>query len=125
MLVLQRRCAGYVPRGTCGYDLVKRRDAQSCSDVAALFRVVVEVRVFEQTVFITDQPVSHNSGRIEFNLKFDIFRHREERARQLLNENPLRLLERIDVGVIAVPLIGELFKGGVFVIADSKTQHGQ
>src|SRR5690606_21687878 len=63
--------------------------------------------------------------RIEFNLEFHILRDGTQRAAKLSHQHLPRFLNIVNVSGVAVTFVGEDHHARIFVIAHSKSQHGQ
>ncbi len=69
--------------------------------------VIVEVLPVEQPCFVADQPVLGDRGRIKFDLDLDVFGDRLECRVDVLDEDLARLRQGINIGGIAVAVLGE------------------
>jgi hypothetical protein len=56
----------------------------------------------------TDESIRGDALWIELQLQLHVFRHREERPVHVRHERLSRFLQVVDVGVVAVSLVGEL-----------------
>ena len=90
------------------------------ADIARIYFVIVEVFIAQGAVGVADQAVFFDSGRIEFNLDFDILRNGGECGGQLLLQDFFRFFFVVDVAVIAVACIGNLFHHVFVVIVRTK-----
>ena len=108
---------------TCGDDFVQRGDRVASADLAGVLLVVVEVFATQQPVFVADEAIAGDVRRVELDLQFDVLRDRHQRAARLSHEHLACLLQRIEVGVIAVPLIGEHLHRRVLQVARADTEH--
>mgnify|MGYP000004572824 CR=1 FL=1 len=108
-----------------GHEFVKSDDAMAAADLTGVLRVIIEVLFGEQAVLVADEAVGSHLGRIELDLHFHILRDGDERAGHLLDEHFACLGEAVDVGVVAVPFVGEGFHGTILQIAAAKAEHAE
>ena len=108
-----------------GHDLVERGDLVAGADLAGVDRVVVEILLAQRPVLIADQPVFADIGRVELDLDLDVLGDGEQRRGELLDEHLLRLARAVDVGVVAVPVVGDLLHHRFVVIAGAEAERGQ
>ena len=103
------------------HDLVQRRDRLAGADLAGVLAVVGEVRVGHGAVLVAELAVRLHRGGIELELHLHVVGDGHERRRQLAPEHLLRLLERVEVVVVAVPLAGQHLHRRVLevVVADA------
>ncbi len=95
------------------------------ADFAGVFLVVVEVLRCEHAILVTKQAVAGHGRRIELDLNLHVLGDRHQRAGHLLDEHLLGFLKRVDVSVVAVPLVGELFERRVFQVAHAVAQRAE
>ncbi len=62
------------------------------------------------------QTIGRDPRRVELDLNLHVLRDRDEGAVHLLHEHLARFVERIEIGVIAVPLVGQLLHHRVFQV---------
>ncbi len=93
--------------------------------LARVLGVVVEVPIRQEPVLVAHQPIRLDPGRIELDLDLDVLGHGQERGAQFLDEHLLGLEDVVDVGVVAVPLVGQLLHLGVLEVAGAEAEHGQ
>ena len=122
-LVAERPRPGDGPRH--GLHLVQHRDLVTRAQLAAVLRVVGKVPVAQRAVLVPDQPIGPGARRVELHLRLHVLGDGHEGGLQLLAQDLPRLLERVDVGVLAVPLVGEQLHGGVLVVAHAVAQDGE
>lgn len=92
------------------------------ADIAGVLGVVGKIFVTQQPVLVANQPVRAHARGIEFNLNLYVLRDGEQRTSQLVDQHLPRLQRAIDVGVVAVPVLGELLHLGVLQIPLSEAQ---
>ncbi len=97
----------------------------SRADFTRVLRVVIEVFLRQHAVFITNEAVAAHGGRIELHLDFDVFCDGDERAAHLLDQHLPRLAEAVDVGVVAIALVGQSFHGPILQVPTAKAQHAE
>src|SRR5690606_10234237 len=95
------------------------------SHVTAEFFVIIEIFLFQQAVFIAQQPICLDFARIELNLYFYILGDRKKRAAKFGNHGFASLGDVVDIGVISMALISQQFHLAVFQIAHAESQHGK
>ena len=95
------------------------------ADLAGVLGVVVEVLVGHDPVFVADQPVRADLGRVELDLDLDVLGDGDQRRAHLLDQHLVGLARRVDVGVVAVALVGELFEVAVLDVAHAEAEHAQ
>ena len=93
------------------------------ADVSGILLVVIKIFLVEDAVFVTDQPVCGHFGGVEFDLDLDVFGDGDQRTAHLADQDFSGFRLRIDVGVIAVALVGELLHAGIFIVAHAESQH--
>ena len=106
-------------------DFVDGGYAVAGADVARIHFVVVEVFVAQGAVGVADQAVFLNRGGVEFDLDFHVLRHGGEGGGQLVLQDFFGFFFIVDVAVIAVARIGDLFHHVFVVIARAETQRGE
>jgi len=72
-----------------------------------------------------DQPVSADLKRIELDLDLDVFGDRDQSRVDLVDQDLAGFIDVIDVGVVSVALIGQLFQGRVLIVAHSEAEHAE
>ena len=95
------------------------------ADLARIDLVVVEIFFAQHPLLVTDQPIRSDARRIELDLNLHVLRDRDQRAAHLLHENFARLIERIEIGVVAVSFVGQLLHRRVLQIVVADTEHAQ
>ena len=95
------------------------------ADVAGVLRVVGEVLVAQQAVLVADQAIGPHARGIELHLELHVLRDRDQRAAHLLHEHLARLEQVVDVGVVAVPVVGELLHLRVLVVPHAEAEDGE
>ena len=90
------------------HDFIQRRHRVARPDLARIHLVVIEIFLPQHPLLVSDQPVGGDPRRIEFHLDLHVFRDRHERPVDLLHENFARFIDRIEIGVIPVPFVGQL-----------------
>ena len=123
-------CSGSTPRQrpprAGGHDLVERRDRVARADLAGVLRVVVEVlgrAAGGSRSRSADRPptcAGLNSTWIFTSLAI------VTSVPPICSTSTLRAsLQRVDVGVVAVALVGELLERRVLEVAHAEAEHGQ
>ena len=107
------------------HHFVQRRHRVARAELTGVLAVVLEVLLREQPVLVAQEPVRLHPRRVELDLDLHVLGHREERPAELLHEHLLRLAEAVDVGVVAVPLVGHLLHLRVLEVAGAEAQHGE
>ena len=97
--------------------LVQRAHLVAGAELAGVDAVVAELVVVEHPVLVADQPVRRHDGGVEHDLGLGVLGGDGQRRREVLDEQPLGLGERVDVGVEAVATVGELLHQVVVVVA--------
>ena len=62
----------------------------------------------EKPRLVADEPVFGDARRVELDLDLDVLGDREKRAGDLIDENLVRLVERVDEDGVAVSGLGQL-----------------
>ena len=106
--VLLEIALGHPARTADGDDLVERRHLMARADVAGINFVVVEILLAQGAVLIADQTIFADEGGVELDLDLHVMGDREEGRGQFGVEHPPGLSGAVDIGVIAVPAIGDL-----------------
>lgn len=122
ILILQRI---HTARWSSRDDFIQRRDLLAGAEFPGIFGIIVEVAGFEETVVIADQAIGSDLCRIEFDLQLDVFRNREKGAGELANQNALAFEDVVDVGIVAIAMIGKRFHFGILVVAAAETQNAE
>ena len=76
-------------------------------------------------VLVADQAIAGDLGRIEFDLQFHVLRDGDERCACFLDQDAPRLLDRIEIGVVAIPLVRQRLHRRVLQVVVADTQDGQ
>ena len=63
--------------------------------------------------------------RVELDLNLHVLRDRDERRAGFAQQHLARLVQRVDVRVVAVALVGQLLHRRVLEVADAEAEHGQ
>jgi hypothetical protein len=108
-----------------GNQFVEGGDDVARAEFAGILAVVVEILLGEQAVFVADEPVGVEMGGIEFDLELDVLGDGEEGAGGLFDEALAGLGEGVDVGIVAVALVGEGFEAVVLVVAHAVAEDGE
>ena len=95
------------------------------ADLARILRVIAERLVRQGPVLVADQPVGPHPGRVELDLDLDVIGQGEQGAAHLPDQHPVGLEQAVDVGVVAVALVGQQFHGIIAVIAPAEAEHTQ
>ena len=95
------------------------------ADVTRIDRVVVEILAPQNPVFVADQPVFLDPRRIEFDLDFHVLGDGQQSGAHLLHQHLVRFLQGVDVGVVTIAGIGQLFHQPIVVVAGAETERGQ
>ncbi len=93
----------------------------SCSDLAGVFFVIIEILIRQDSVLVTDQSVGGDQGGIEFDLNFDIFGDRHQRAGQLIDQHLFRFAVGVDERIISVSLSADLLQHRVVQVSHPKS----
>ncbi len=115
----------FVQRHAGRDDLVERGDAVAGADLAGVLGVVVEVARGEHAVLVADQAVGGNLGRVELDLDLDVLGDGHQGPAELGHQHLLRLGQGVDVGVVAVALVGQHLQRLVLVVAHAVAERGQ
>ena len=94
-------------------------------DIARINLVIVEVFLRQYPVFIADQTVFLDEGGVELNLDFDILGDGEQRRRHFVIEHLLRFNRAVDIGIVAIANVRDLFHHRVVEIALPKAKRGE
>jgi len=100
-------------------------DTASYANFSGVFGVVVEVFMGQDPVFVTDESEGFDFFGVELDLDFYVFGNGDQGAIDLRNKNFAGFFEGIDVGVVAVALVRQLFHGAIFVVAHAESKYGQ
>ena len=95
------------------------------ADFAGVDLVVVEVFAAQGAVLVTDQAIFGDDRGIEFELDLHVLRDGQHRRRQFLDEHLAAFVERIDIGMVAVADVGQLFGHRIVVVAGAEAQRRQ
>ena len=95
------------------------------ADLARIDLVVVEIFFPQHPLLVTDQPIGRDPRRIELDLNLHVLRDRDQRAVDLLHQHFARFIERIEIGVIAVPFVGQLLHRRVFQVVVPHPEHAE
>ena len=78
----------------------------------------------QHPVLVPDQPVGRHLRRVELDLQLHVLGDRDQ-GPALLDEHFPGLVERVDVGVVAVAVVGELLQLGVLQVAHPEPEDRQ
>ena len=95
------------------------------ANLARIDLVVAKILFPQHPLFVADQAIRRHAHRVELHLDLHVFRDGQERAVHLLHQNPARFIQRIEVGVIAVPFVGEFLHRRILQIFVAHTEHAQ
>ncbi len=95
------------------------------ADLSGIDLVIVEILAVQRARLVADQPVFGDRGGIEFHLHLHIARNREKRARQLVHQHLLRLVQRVDIGRLPIAVLGKRLHRGIIEIAPPEAQNRQ
>ncbi len=87
------------------------------ADVAGINFVVVEVFVAQGAVGVADEAVFFDGGGVEFDLDFDVLGDGGEGGGELVAQDFSGFFFAVDIAVIAVAGVGDLFHHGFVVVA--------
>ena len=90
--------------------------------LARILSVVVEIFRLQETVLVTNETIGGDALGIELDLDLDVFGDRDQRPASFLDQHLARFLNRIDVGVIPITVIGDLLHRRVLEISRTETQ---
>ncbi len=105
------------------HDLVERRHRVARAHVAGILPVVIEILLGQHPVLVPHQPVGLHPERVPLQLELHVLGDGEQRAAQLVDEHLPCLALPVDIGVVAVALVGELFHHRVAQVAGAEAQH--
>ena len=108
-----------------GDHLVERGDLVACPDIASIDAVVGEILFAQHAVLVADQAVLADRGGIELDLDLHVLGDGEERGAHLVAQHLLRFQRGVDIGVIAVTVVGDLFHHRLVVIACPEAERGE
>jgi hypothetical protein len=97
----------------------------ACPNFTSVLLVVVEVLCVENAVFVADQTIRSDHLRVHFYLDLYVFGDRHHVGASLFDQDLASLRESIDVGVVAVPMVGQFLQSAVFVVAHAKAKNGE
>ena len=108
-----------------GDDFVERGHGVAGADFAGIFFVVVKIFGGEHAVFVADQPIAGDLGRVELDLDLHILGNRDERAGHFLDEHLAGFGEAVDIVLVAVAFARDRFHHRVVEIAPAEAEHGE
>ena len=76
-------------------------------------------------VLVTDQAVRGHLGGVEVDLDLHVLGDGHERAAKLANQHAMGLVGAVDVGVVAISLVGKGLQVRILEIARAEAEHGQ
>ena len=93
--------------------------------LASVHGVVAELVVTQRPVLVAQQAVAAHHLGIEINLDLGIPGYRLQRTGEVFDEDPLRLVQGIDIIVTAIAVVGKLLHEHIVVVAHAKADGGQ
>ena len=93
------------------------------SDLPRIDLVVLEVLCIQGAILVSDETISLHVGGVELDLQLDVVGHGAHGGAEVLPEHALRLLDRVNIGVVAVSIIGDGLHLRVLVVALPKAKH--
>ena len=93
--------------------------------LAGVLLVVVEILGGQGPLLVTEQPVRLHYRRVELDLDLHVLGDGHKRPAELLDERLVGFPQGVDVGVVAVPLAGELDHHLVPQVAHPEPEHAQ
>ena len=92
---------------------------------AAVLAVIIKIAIRHDTVFVANQfPLRHHA-RVELHLKLDILRDRLKHRVGFAQHHSSRLLQRIEIHVVAVPRVGERLQSRIIQVAATHAEDRQ
>ena len=95
------------------------------ADLTGVLGVVIEVFLGQHAVLVSDEPVRRHFRRVELHLDLHVFRDGHQGAADLLHQDLAGLGQRVDVGVVAVGLVGQMLQHVVFIVPHAESQGGE
>ena len=95
----------------------------ACADFSRVHFVVVKIFLAQHAFLVADQAIRSDARRIELDLNLHVLRDRHKRTVHLLHEHFARFIERIEIGIIAVPFIGQFLHRRIFQIVCANAEH--
>ena len=92
------------------------------ANLSGILAIVVEVLVLEDPVLVANQPIGADGVRIELNLDLHVLGDGHERRARFLHEHAMRLVDRIEVGVVPIALVRQLLHRRVFQVAGTDAE---
>ena len=108
-----------------GHDFIQRRHCVPCANFAGIDLVVVEILTLQGAVFIAQQSVFADLGGVEFHLQFHILCDHGQGRAELLHQHLARFTQVVDVGVVAIARVGQLFHQVFVVVIHTEAKGGQ
>ena len=108
-----------------GNDLVQCGHGVPRAQLPGVLAVVGEVLGAKRAVLVADEPVGLHAGGVELHLDLHVLGDRHQRARELAHEHAPPFPQVVHVGVLAVPLVGDLLHPAVLEIAGAEAEHGE
>ena len=105
--------------------LVEGGDGVAGADLARVHPVVAEVLAGQHPGLVADQPVLAHRGRVELHLDLHVLRDGEEHRGGLVDEGLAGFVQAVDVGGVAVAVLGEALHERVVVVAHAEPEHGE
>ena len=95
------------------------------AELTGVLAVVLEVLRGEAAVLVADQAVGGDGVGVPLDLHLHVPGDRDERAGGLVDQHLLGLALRVDVGVVAVALVGQLLHRVVVEVAAAEAEHAE
>ncbi len=105
--------------------LIQGRDSMAGSDLTGIYLVIVKVFIGKFAVRVTDKSVFAHERRVEFNLDLDVVGDSQQRCVELIDQHLARLIYGVNVSIVSIADIGELFHQVIVVVACTKAQGRQ
>ena len=96
-----------------------------CAKLSGVNRVVAEIFIGNGSVFVADKPVLLHHVTVKLHLNFGVQANHLQRGHDIVYEQIFRFFQRVDVAVVAVALVGQLFHHDVVVVAQAKADGGK
>ena len=81
--------------------------------LARINAVIVEIFTRQRAGLVTDEPVFGDHARVPLHLQFHIAGDGEQSAGELVDQHLLRLDQCINIGGLAVAVLGQRLHGGI------------
>ena len=106
-------------------DFVERGDGVTGAHLTGVLAIVVEVFFPQHPVLVADEAIRRREAGIELNLELDVLGDGHERRSGFRDQHAPRFLQRIEVRVVAVPLIRQHLHRRILEIGFTDAEDGQ